>query len=91
MLPELASKVFFQALNQPALSSILTSVNTCYLAIKYFSGVAYFVLVFLFTFFYTGITFDPDHMAENLQKSGAFTPGVRPGESTQNISDTFVN
>ncbi len=47
----------------------------------------YFVLVFLFTFFYTAITFEPDSVAENLQKSGAFVPGVRPGESTrQHIS-----
>jgi preprotein translocase subunit SecY len=43
----------------------------------------YFVLVFLFTFFYTAITFEPDSVAENLQKSGAFIPGVRPGESTR--------
>jgi preprotein translocase subunit SecY len=43
----------------------------------------YFVLVFLFTFFYTAITFEPDSVAENLQKSGAFIPGIRPGESTR--------
>lgn len=43
----------------------------------------YFVLVFLFTFFYTAITFEPESVAENLQKSGAFIPGVRPGESTR--------
>jgi len=46
-------------------------------------AVIYFVLVFLFTFFYTAITFEPDSVAENLQKSGAFIPGVRPGESTR--------
>lgn len=45
-------------------------------------GLAYFVLVFLFTFFYTAITFEPESVAENLQKSGAFVPGVRPGQST---------
>lgn len=45
-------------------------------------GVAYFVLVFLFTYFYTAVTFDPDSIAKNLQRSGAFIPGVRPGEST---------
>lgn len=45
-------------------------------------GAAYFVLVFLFTYFYTAVTFDPDAIAKNLQKSGAFIPGVRPGEST---------
>ena len=42
----------------------------------------YFVLVFVFTYFYTAVTFDPHAIAENLQKNGAFIPGVRPGEAT---------
>ncbi|MFA6095638.1 MAG: preprotein translocase subunit SecY [Candidatus Paceibacterota bacterium] len=42
----------------------------------------YFLLVFLFTYFYTAVTFDPAMISENLQKSGAFIPGVRPGQST---------
>lgn len=42
----------------------------------------YFVLVFLFTYFYTAVTFDPQSIANNLQKSGAFVPGVRPGAAT---------
>ena len=45
-------------------------------------GAIYFVLVFLFTYFYTAVTFDPHKIAENLQKNGAFVPGVRPGNST---------
>ena len=46
------------------------------------TSVLYFVLVFAFTFFYTAVTFDPDSIANNLQKNGAFIPGVRPGHST---------
>ncbi len=42
----------------------------------------YFVLVFLFTFFYTAVTFDPDSISKNLQRNGAFVPGVRPGIHT---------
>lgn len=45
-------------------------------------GISYFVLVFLFTYFYTAVTFDPEAMANNLQKNGAFIPGVRPGPAT---------
>jgi len=45
-------------------------------------GGIYFVLVFLFTFFYTAVTFEPESVAENLQKNGAFIPGVRPGVPT---------
>lgn len=46
-------------------------------------GILYFVLVVLFTYFYTAVTFDPKQIAENLQRSGAFIPGVRPGEHTE--------
>jgi len=42
----------------------------------------YFVLVFIFTYFYTAVTFDPEQVSENLQKNGAFIPGVRPGART---------
>ncbi len=45
-------------------------------------SICYFVLVFLFTYFYTAVTFDPEAIATNLQKSGAFIPGVRPGMAT---------
>ena len=45
-------------------------------------AVLYFILVFLFTYFYTAVTFDPEALSENLQKNGAFIPGVRPGAST---------
>lgn len=46
------------------------------------NGILFFVLVFLFTFFYTAVTFDPKSIASNLQKMGGFVPGIRPGEST---------
>ncbi len=46
-------------------------------------GVLYFILVFLFTYFYTAVTFDPHALSENLQKNGAFIPGIRPGASTE--------
>jgi preprotein translocase subunit SecY len=45
-------------------------------------GAMYFVLVFVFTYFYTAITFEPNQIAKNLQKNGAFIPGVRPGGTT---------
>lgn len=51
-------------------------------------ALVYFVLVFVFTFFYTAVTFDPESIAKNLQQGGAFIPGIRPGESTKKyISD----
>ncbi len=47
-----------------------------------FYGIFYFVLVFAFTYFYTAITFNPDEMSKNLQRSGGFIPGIRPGDNT---------
>ncbi|MFA5791742.1 MAG: preprotein translocase subunit SecY [Candidatus Paceibacterota bacterium] len=45
-------------------------------------AVLYFIFVFLFTYFYTAVTFDPEALSTNLQKNGAFIPGIRPGLST---------
>jgi preprotein translocase subunit SecY len=53
-------------------------------------GTAYFLLVIMFTFFYTTITFEPKRVADNLQKSGAFVPGVRPGNETENYIGKIV-
>ncbi len=54
------------------------------------NGIIYFLLVFIFTYFYTAVTFDPKMISENLQKGGAFIPGVRPGESTMNYLGKVV-
>jgi preprotein translocase subunit SecY len=54
-------------------------------------GVLEFFLVFLFTFFYTIVTFDPDNVSENLQKSGGFIPGMRPGASTAQFLSHVLN
>ncbi len=48
-----------------------------------FYGIVYFVLVVVFTYFYTSVTFDPDQISENVQKQGGFIPGIRPGRQTK--------
>jgi preprotein translocase subunit SecY len=66
-------------------NTVLVAINkfvTAILANTWIYGVLYFLLVFVFTYFYTAITFDPHATSENLQKSGAFIPGTRPGAST---------
>lgn len=52
------------------------------LANGWINGALYFILVFVFTFFYTAVTFDPESISNNLQKNGAFIPGIRPGTAT---------
>lgn len=54
-------------------------------------GALYFIFVVMFTFFYTSITFEPKRVADNLQKTGAFIPGVRPGPETERYIGNVVN
>ena len=66
-------------------NAILTSISTLLTSVfsnQWVYAILYFILVFLFTYFYTAVTFDPQTISTNLQKNGAFIPGVRPGEST---------
>lgn len=56
-----------------------------------FYSVIYFLLVVVFTYFYTAITFDPEEIAKNLQKSGGFIPGIRPGQATTHAIRHIVN
>ena len=46
--------------------------------------------IIFFAYFYTAITFDPNETADNLKKSGAFVPGIRPGEKTARYIDTIM-
>ncbi len=50
----------------------------------------YAVLIIFFCFFYTALMFDPKDTAENLKKSGAFVPGIRPGEQTARYIDGIL-
>ncbi|MDP2664253.1 MAG: preprotein translocase subunit SecY [bacterium] len=54
-------------------------------------GGLYFILVVLFTYFYTAVTFDPKAISSNLQKMGGFVPGIRPGQSTANFMYFILN
>ena len=48
------------------------------------------VLIILFTYFYTAVTFNPVDQAENLKKYGGFIPGVRPGRPTAEFLDRIL-
>ena len=56
-----------------------------------FYGVLYFILVFAFTYFYTAVIFHPKQIADNLQKNGAFIPGIRPGEHTSSYLQSTIS
>lgn len=54
-------------------------------------GGLYFLLVVLFTYFYTAVIVDPIKIAENLQKQGGYIPGVRPGTTTAEYLHHIIN
>jgi preprotein translocase subunit SecY len=62
-----------------------------FVANQLYYGIFYFLLVFAFTYFYTAITFNPEEVAKNLQRSGGFVPGIRPGENTERFFKGIVN
>ncbi len=53
--------------------------------------VVYIVLVILFAYFYTSITFNPLEVAENMKKQGGFIPGIRPGKPTSDYLTKILN
>ncbi len=69
----------------------INAFATGFLANQLAYGIVYFFLVFLFTYFYTAITFNPEEVAKNLQQSGGFIPGIRPGENTTKFFSGVVN
>ena len=71
-------------------AGMATSVNN-FLGNPWTHGILYFLLVAVFTFFYTAVTFDPKAIATNLQKMGGFIPGIRPGESTSQFIRYILN
>jgi preprotein translocase subunit SecY len=52
---------------------------------------SYAVAIIFFCFFYTALVFNPKEIADNLKKSGAFIPGVRPGRQTAEYIDTVMS
>ena len=73
---------FLARFSSHAILAKISAVLISFTQTSWLYAVLYFILVFLFTYFYTAVTFDPHALSENLQKNGAFIPGIRPGVST---------
>ncbi len=100
-LPAFIGQVI-KATGNPAYTQLATNLITWFQAPQpgAFTGdvlsafiypVSYFILVILFTYFYTGIVFNANEIAENLQKQGGFVEGVRPGLQTEKYLSRTVN
>lgn len=73
------------------LGTIANSIQGFLMPTSISYGVMYFLLVVVFTFFYTAVTFDPKAISTNLQKMGGFIPGVRPGVPTAQFLSFTLN
>ncbi len=51
----------------------------------------FFIMIILFTYFYTAITVNPNQMADDMKKNGGFIPGVKPGRKTADFIDTVMS
>jgi len=72
-------------------SSKLNSIVNNFMNNQVIYSAIYFFLVFIFTYFYTAATFDPIEISKNLQKSGGFIPGIRPGEHSGQYLAKVIN
>ncbi|MDF1497817.1 MAG: preprotein translocase subunit SecY [Patescibacteria group bacterium] len=89
LFPGIVASFFVSSANQ-TVANVATSISELFQNQLFYGGL-YFVLVFLFTYFYTSIVFDPKNVAENLQKHGGFVPGVRPGTNTAEFLGRVLN
>ena len=89
LLPGMLATFFASAAN-PAIANLATQVRDLFNNTTFYSGL-YFALVLLFTYFYTGITFQPNKIADDLRKYGGFIPGIRPGIATSDYLGYIIN
>lgn len=89
LFPQFIAQI--SAVFSPSFSIAMNAWVNNFLNNQMIYGVSYFVLVVAFTYFYTAITFDPAEISKNLQRSGGFVPGIRPGEMTSKYFGKVIN
>lgn len=89
LFPQLVGNVL-AGMDNPTLVSISRGL-LWFVGNTWLYALFYFIFVFLFTYFYTAVTFDPEQISTNLQKNGAFIPGIRPGPATREYISKILN
>jgi preprotein translocase subunit SecY len=80
---------FFTA--SPGILGQVSKITVSFFENSLVHGGLYFLLIIIFTYFYTAIVFDPKTISENLQKMGGFIPGIRPGKATADYLSFVLN
>ncbi|PIR98462.1 MAG: preprotein translocase subunit SecY [Candidatus Colwellbacteria bacterium CG10_big_fil_rev_8_21_14_0_10_41_28] len=89
LFPQLFGQII--ATFSPAAGGAINEFTASFAANQIAYGSAYFILVFVFTYFYIGVTFDPEEISKNLQRNGGFIPGIRPGHPTAQYLKSIVS
>jgi len=82
---------FLVKIPQPTIASIASFIINHFQPQSSIYIAFYFVLVIVFTFFYTSVVFKPKDIADQLRKSGGFIPGIRPGLATEKRLQYLLN
>ena len=90
MIPSFIGQ-FLSGVAGPRISQIASSIATAFNPKSFVYNLVYFLLVVGFTYFYTAIVFNPEKIAENLQKGGGFISGIRPGKQTEKYLTNILN
>ena len=89
LFPQLIGN-FFQYSQNPVVASIAQFLVRAFSPTGALYNIIYFVLVIAFTYFYTVVVFNPQKIAEEIQKNGGFIPGIRPGDPTKKYLEGIV-
>lgn len=90
MLPAFVGKLLALAKND-ALINLGEKITVYFSPTSYVYLISYFVLVFIFSYFSAIIFFNASDISDELKKSGAFVPGIRPGAPTRQFLEFVVN
>lgn len=90
LLPSLLTR-FLSNVPNAKLSLLAGQIANAFDPNSFLYNAVYFLLVFGFTYFYTAVVFNPEKISENLQKSGGFIPGFRPGSQTTKYLSEVLN
>lgn len=81
---------FLANVSNPMVANLAKTIGNIFQN-QWFYGSFYFILVVAFTYFYTAVVFDPNKIAESLQKQGGYIPGIRPGGNTAEYLYRIMN
>ena len=87
--PQMAGQIIVSF--APGFGAGINEVITRFMTNQFAYGILYFLLVFVFTYFYTAVVFNPEEISKNLQRSGGFIPGIRPGGPTSKYLSSLVS